>query len=226
MSPMTSHGTAPGTHEFTVTETELLLESPILSVRRDTLIMPGGTTARREIIEHFGAVAVVAFDGEKIAMVHQYRHSVSDRLWELPAGLLDIADEDALIGAQRELMEEAGLKANKWSVLTDLITSPGFCDETIRVYLAQDLESIPRPEVTGDEEADMVFQWVPLEEAVAMVFDGRLANSVAIGGILAADAVIAGRAAARPTDVPFPYRPTALAERRKARGIVPDMKKL
>lgn len=66
----------PGTHEFTVTDTELLLESPILGVRRDSLIMPGGSTARREVVEHFGAVAVVAFDGENIAMVKQYRRSV------------------------------------------------------------------------------------------------------------------------------------------------------
>lgn len=55
----------------------------------------------------------------------------------LPAGLLDIADEDELTGAQRELMEEAGLEASEWSVLTDLITSPGFCDEAVRVFLAE-----------------------------------------------------------------------------------------
>lgn len=218
--------TNTGTHTFTVTDSELLLESPILAVRRDTLIMPGGVKAQREIVEHFGAVAVVAFDGENIAMVRQYRHCVKDRLWELPAGLLDIADEDALPGAQRELIEEAGLEAGKWSVLTDLVTSPGFCDEAVRVYLAQDLSTVEQPVAEGDEEADMTLEWFPLETARDMIFAGDIVNSIAIAGILAADAVVAGRVAARPTSAEFRFRPTGLAERRKAQGIGPDMKKL
>ncbi len=218
--------TTAGSHEFTVTDSELLIQSPILAVRRDTLIMPGGGTATREIVEHFGAVAIVAFDGENIALVRQYRHCVKDRLWELPAGLLDIADEDPLTGARRELIEEAGLEAGDWSVLTDLITSPGFCDEAVRVYLARDLSRVQQPEAEGDEEADMTMEWFPLETARNMIFTGGVANSIAIAGILAAEAVIAGRVAARGTQVPFRYRPTGLAERRKAAGIVPDMKKL
>ncbi|BAU95774.1 NTP pyrophosphohydrolase [Corynebacterium suranareeae] len=223
---MVSKTHVPGSHDFTVTDTELLLESPILGVRRDTVLMPGGATAKREVVEHFGAVAVVAFDGDNIAMVKQYRRSVGDHLWELPAGLLDIADEDELTGAQRELVEEAGLEAQTWSVLTDLITSPGFCDEAVRVFLAQDLKKVERPEVSGDEEADMINQWIPLKDAVGMVFSGELVNSIAIAGVMAADAVVAGRAQARPVNAPFAYRPTALAQRRKANGIVPDMKKL
>lgn len=216
----------PGTHQFTVTATEVLLESPILGVRRDTVVMPGGSSAAREVVEHFGAVAVVACDGENIAMVKQYRQGVGDRLWELPAGLLDIANESELFGAQRELIEEAGLEANSWSVLTDLITSPGFCDEAVRVFLAQDLTEVPRPDVDGDEEADMVVKWFPLHEAVAMVFRGELVNSIAIAGVMTADAVVHGRAKARDAAEPFTYRPTALARRRQARGSVPDMKKL
>lgn len=223
---MTSIENKPGTHEFIVTDSEILMDSPILGLRRDSVIMPGGTNSKREIVEHFGAVAIVAFDGENIAMVKQYRHSVGERLWELPAGLLDIAGEEALIGAQRELVEEAGLEAANWSVLTDVITSPGFCDEASRIYLAQDLNNVPRPELADDEEADMLTQWIPLSDAVAMVFNGQLANSIAIAGVLAADAVIGGRAQARGTDTPFHFRPTALAGRRQAQGVVPDMKKL
>ena len=89
--------------------------------------MPGGGLADREIVEHFGAVAVVALDKEnRLIMVEQYRHSVRQRLLELPAGLLDIAGEDELEAAQRELAEEAGLAAQDWGVLVDLVTSPGF----------------------------------------------------------------------------------------------------
>lgn len=218
--------TSPGKHHFLVTESDVLLESPILAVRRDVLVMPGGGTAQREIVEHFGATAIVAFDGENIALVRQYRHSVKDRLWELPAGLLDIADEDPLVGAQRELKEEAGLEAAQWSLLVDLVTSPGFCEEACRVYLARDLTCVERPPVNDDEEADMALEWFPVEIAMNMVFSGRIVNSIALAGILTASAVLSGRTAARSTEEPFTYRPTSLPERRKAEGIVPDMKKL
>lgn len=77
--------------------------------------MPDGGCADREIIEHFGAVAVVALDEDnRLIMVEQYRHSVQQRLLELPAGLLDVAGEDELVAAQRELGEEAGLAAQDW----------------------------------------------------------------------------------------------------------------
>lgn len=213
-------------HEFTVTDSELLIDAPILALRRDTVTMPGGSTATREVVEHFGAVAVVAVDGEgRIAMVEQYRHTVGRRLWELPAGLLDIAGEDALTTAERELVEEAGLKAADWSVLVDLVTSPGFAEEAVRIFLATGLTETERPEAE-DEEADMDFAWVPLEQARRGVMEGRTTNSIAIAGILSASEVLAGRAEARGTDTPFELRPVHLPDRRRAQGVIPDMKKI
>ena len=212
-------------HEFTVTDSELLVDAPILALRRDTVTMPGGNTAKREIVEHFGAVAVVALDDQqRIAMVEQYRHSVGARLWELPAGILDFAGEDELNTAKRELVEEAGLEAAEWSLLVDLVTSPGFAEEAVRIFLASDLSHVERPDAE-DEEADMDFAWVPLDDARASVMDGRITNSIAIAGVLAASEVVAGRATARSTDVPFALRPTHMADRRQKQGIVPDMKK-
>lgn len=212
-------------HEFTVTDSELLVDAPILALRRDTVTMPGGNTAKREIVEHFGAVAVVALDDQqRIAMVEQYRHSVGARLWELPAGILDFAGEDELNTAKRELVEEAGLEAAEWSLLVDLVTSPGFAEEAVRIFLASDLSHVERPDAE-DEEADMDFAWVPLDDARASVMDGRITNSIAIAGVLAASEVDAGRATARSTDVPFALRPTHMADRRQEQGIVPDMKK-
>ncbi|MCQ4628153.1 NUDIX hydrolase [Corynebacterium sp. CCUG 65737] len=212
-------------HEFTVTDSELLVDAPILALRRDTVTMPGGNTAKREIVEHFGAVAVVALDDQqRIAMVEQYRHSVGARLWELPAGILDFAGEDELDTAKRELVEEAGLEAAEWSLLVDLVTSPGFAEEAVRIFLAAELSHVERPEAE-DEEADMDFAWVPLGDARAAVMDGRITNSIAIAGVLAASEVVAGRATARSTDVPFALRPTHMADRRQKQGIVPDMKK-
>lgn len=212
-------------HTFEVTDSELLVDAPILALRRDTVTMPGGGSAPREIVEHFGAVAVVAVDSRgRIAMVEQYRHTVGERLWELPAGILDIADEDPLSCAKRELKEEAGLEASNWSLLLDLVTSPGFAEEAVRVYLAEGIEAVERPEAE-DEEADMSFAWVPLDDATAAVMNGHITNSIAIAGILAASEVVSGRAQPRDAGTPFALRPKHMASRRKAEGVVPDMKK-
>ncbi|QGU07295.1 ADP-ribose pyrophosphatase [Corynebacterium occultum] len=213
------------THDFTVLNSELLVDAPIIGLRRDEVSMPGGGSAHREIVEHFGAVAVVAEREGEIAMVNQYRRSVNQRLWELPAGLLDIAEEDPLTCARRELEEEAGLAAQHWELLSDLFTSPGICDEAVRIYLARELREVPRPPAEH-EEADLIFNWVPIEKARAMVMSGEINNAIAITGIMTAAEVLAGRAVARPADTSFPQRPEALAQRRIAAGRVPDMKKL
>lgn len=209
-------------HEFRTLGSELLIDAPIIAVRRDRVAMPDDHVANREVVEHFGAVAVAAVDDEqRIALVEQYRHSVGRRLLELPAGLLDIKEESEFVGAQRELQEEAGLSAERWSVLADLVTSPGFCDEAVRVYLARDLADVDTMEAVGDEEADMTMRWVPLADAVAMVLRGDIVNSIAVAGILAAQRVVVGGDTARSVDAPFPLRPTALAARR----VGPDMKR-
>lgn len=209
-------------HDFQVLNSELIFDAPIVAVRRDTLSMPGGNTADREIIEHLGAVAVVALDEDRrIAMVRQYRHSVGQRLWELPAGLLDVKGEDELSGAQRELQEEAGLAAQKWEVLMDMVTSPGFCEEAVRIFLARGLSESSALHDTGDEEADMDFAWVDLDEAVDKALGGEIVNSVACAGILSAYATIIGGKPTRSVDALFDLRPTHMAARRSG----PDLKK-
>lgn len=217
-------------HEYTVTDSELLVETPIIALRRDSVVMPGGGEAKREIVEHFGAVAVVAVDdGGRVAMVEQYRHAVGRRLRELPAGILDIADEPELECAKRELLEEAGLVADEWEVLVDLVTSPGFADEAVRVFLARGLSAAERPEAE-DEEADMTLHWVGLEDACDAVLRSEIVNSIAVAGILAATARGQGAgpssAGAGDTSRPFDLRPVRLAERRKALGSGADMKQL
>lgn len=209
-------------HDFKVLSSQLLFDAPIIAVRKDELAMPNEQVAYRDVVEHMGAVAVAAVNNAgEIAMVHQYRHAVKRRLWELPAGLLDLKDESELAGAQRELVEEAGLKAAQWSVLADIVTSPGFCEETARVYLAQDLTEVERPEAFGDEEADMDFAWIKLDEAVAKVLAGEINNSIAVTGIFAAWQVLNGHGQARDVTAPFDLRPTSIATRRSG----PDLKK-
>lgn len=203
-------------HSFEVVSSETISEHPIIALRRDEVTMPGGHTARREVVEHFGAVAVVTLNEKgEVALIEQYRHSLGRRLWEVPAGLLDAPGETALETAQRELVEEAGLEANNWSLLVDLATSPGFCDEAVRVFLATDLREVQRPEAE-DEEADLTLQWVPLAEACSMIMRGEINNAIAIAGLFAAQEVFAGRSNARSVDDPFALRPVALAERKSS----------
>jgi ADP-ribose pyrophosphatase len=201
-------------HIFETASSETLHTGKIFALRRDQVRMPGGKVVTREVVEHFGAVGIVAMDDDgNIPMVYQYRHAFGRRLWELPAGLLDVNGEAAHLTAARELREEAGLQASTWQVLVDLDSTPGFSDESVRVYLATGLSGVDRPEA-HDEEADMTVQWYPLAEAARKVLSGEIVNAIAVAGILAAHAVTNGFAHPRPVDSPWIDRPTAFAARK------------
>ncbi len=203
-------------HVFETASSETLYTGKIFALRRDQVRMPGGKLATREVVEHFGAVAIVALDDDNnIPMVYQYRHAIARRLWELPAGLLDVSGEAAHLAAARELKEEAGLQARTWQVLVDLDSTPGFSDESVRVYLATGLIEVDRPEA-HDEEADMMLKWYPLAEAARKVLSGEIVNAIAVAGILAAHAVSTGFAEPRPLDSPWIDKPTAFAARNAA----------
>jgi 8-oxo-dGDP phosphatase len=203
-------------HVFETTSSETLYTGKIFALRRDQVRMPGGKDVIREVVEHFGAVAVVAMnDDGNILMVYQYRHPLGRRLWELPAGLLDVHGEAAHLTAARELQEEAGLQAGDWRVLVDLDSTPGFSDESVRVYLATELSEVGRPEA-HDEEADMTLHWYPLAEAARKVLSGEIVNAIAVAGILAAHAVTTGFIQPRPVDSPWTDKPTAFAARKAA----------
>lgn len=175
---------------FQVTASEELFRGNIFSVRRDTVVMPGGGVASRDVVDHLLAVAVVAVDDDgRVVLIEQYRHPLRRRLWEVPAGLMDIADEDALVCAQRELLEEAALAADRWTVLLDIATSPGFSTEAIRIYLATGLRAASAP-AAQDEEIDLRVQRVPLQDAVRGVLRGEIINGPAVAGLLAAERLL------------------------------------
>lgn len=200
-------------HEFTTVETETVYVGKIFALRADEVRMPGGNIARREVVEHYGAVAILALDEDhNVVLVHQYRHPLGRRLWEVPAGLLDLGGEVPHLTAARELKEEAGLTAQHWRTLIDLDSTPGFSDESVRVFLATGLTDVGRPEAS-DEEADMTVTRVPLAAAVAMALSGEIVNSIAVAAILAAHAVGDG-GSLRPVDAPWLDRPTAFARRK------------
>lgn len=179
-----------GDGRFRILATERPYSGKIVTVRIDEVAMPGGGSVRREMVEHMRAVAVVAVDDAgNVVMIEQYRHPLRRRLWELPAGLMDIEGELPSTCAARELAEEVGLAARDWSVLVDLTTSPGFCTEAVRVYLARDLREVEAPPA-HDEEADLRVLRVPLEVAVDAALDGRIVNASAVAGLLAAARVL------------------------------------
>ena len=205
--------TNTGSHEFSVATSETLYVGSIFALRADEVRMPGGATARREIVEHYGAVAVVAIDDDgDIVLVYQYRHAFGRRLWELPAGLLDMGGEPPHETAARELAEEAGLAADTWRTLVDLDSAPGFSDESVRVFLATGLCDVDRPEA-HHEEADLTVQRFALGDAVAKVYSGEIVNAISVAGILAAHAM-PDVGALRPVDAPWTDRPTVFAKRK------------
>jgi 8-oxo-dGDP phosphatase len=204
-----------GRHDFPVESSTDVHLGKIMALRADRVVMPGGRVAVREVVEHAGAVAIAALDpDDRLMMIHQYRHPVRRRLWELPAGLLDVAGENPLATARRELEEEAGLAAADWSVLLDVVPSPGFSDESVRVYLARGLTEVGRPALADDEEADMATRWVSLPVAVRMVFAGTIVNAVTTAAVLAVHALAStGGAQARPADAEWVDRPESFAAR-------------
>lgn len=153
----------------------------------DEVVEFNGAELHREFVEHPGAVGVIAVDeDDRVLTIRQYRHPVRRRLWEVPAGLLDVVDEPLLVAAQRELAEEADLAASNWAVLLDLVSSPGMSNESVRVFLARGLTAVTSTFTREAEEADMEVRWVPLDEVVQAAIDGRVQNAILIAGVLAA----------------------------------------
>ncbi len=178
---------------LTVVSSAEVFTGKVFNLRRDELVLPHSqNTIVREYMSHPGAVVIVALRGnggeEEILLERQYRHPVGAKLWEVPAGLLDIAGEDPLVGAQRELAEEADLVAQQWDVLLDIFNSPGCSSESIRIFLARELSSTGQVFDREDEEADFEYRWVRLDDAVSAALDGRLHNASTVCAVLATDA--------------------------------------
>ena len=197
--------------EWQVTASQTPFVGNKTSVRTDDVVMPDGTVVRRDYQVHPGSVAVLALDDEnRVLVLRQYRHPVRHKLWEIPAGLLDVPGENPLHAAQRELYEEAHVKAEDWRVLTDVYTTPGGCDEAVRVFLARDLSEAEGEHFeVSEEESDMELALVPLADLVRGVLAGELHNNCLVVGALSLTAVLQGDGvdSLRPADAPWPARP-------------------
>ena len=176
---------------FEKVDERLIHQGAIIDVAVGTFRGPDGDTFERDIVHHPGAVSVVAVDRDgRVPLVRQYRAALDKELLELPAGKLDVAGEDPMACAQRELVEEVGRSAAAIELLCEFHNSPGFSDERHRVYLARDLTEVPHDR-QGVEEASMTVEWVLLDDAVALVRSGEVLDAKTVIGLLLAHEALA-----------------------------------
>ena len=167
-------------HEQPV-ESRRLYEGTILNLREDTLRLPSGRRAPYLVVEHPGAVVILAIDGEgRVLLVRQYRHPTGRSLLELPAGTRD-PGEQPLACAERELREETGFRPGRLERMGGFYSAPGYCTEYLEAYLATDLE--PAPLESGDEEGLQV-EALPLEQLLVLAAEGRLEDAKSLATLL------------------------------------------
>ena len=150
-----------------------------ITVRVDDVERDDGHRTTREVVEHPGAVAIVAWDGTRLAMVRQWRHATGAALLEIPAGTLE-PDEPPAETARRELAEEVGLAAEHWEDGPRFYTAPGFCDELMRIYLATGLSTT---DGASDADEDLEASWLTLADAEAAIDDGRILDGKTIAAV-------------------------------------------
>lgn len=162
---------------------QIKFEGKIVSVLWETVTLPNGKQPEIETVQHPGGAAAVALDTQnRICLLRQYRPVFRDWIWELPAGKLD-PGEGAFATAQRELIEEAGVKAARWTPLGGVYSSPGVFSETVYLYLAEELTEVPS---AAEEHELFEVHWVPLQEALGRATDGDINDGKTVAGIFRA----------------------------------------
>lgn len=161
----------------------------ILTLRVDSVRVPNGGEAIREVVEHPGAVVIIALDNdEHVLLVRQYRHAVGRDILELPAGTLE-KNEPPEAAARRELKEETGYTAQRWDLLTTFYSSPGILTEQMHVYLARDLLE---GKLEPMEDEDLYLERIPFQQALQQAGGGEIVDGKSIVGLLLAERYVNG----------------------------------
>jgi len=151
-----------------------------IELNLDEVELPNGRSATLEVVHHPGASAIVAVDAHgEVALLHQYRHAAGGYIWEVPAGTLSPGESPAAC-ASRELREETGLVARSWTALGSILTTPGFCDERIHLFLARELSDGTQQ---LDQDEVLSVSRVPMRRALEMVRDGKIEDAKSIAAL-------------------------------------------
>ena len=161
---------------------EEIFDGAIVHLVRDTVTIPNGAKATREVCLHHGAVCVVPLtDNGEIIMERQFRYPFDKVLWEIPAGKLDKDEFDHLEAAKRELREETGYTAEKFTCIGDIYPSPAILSESIRMYIAEELK---KGEQDLDEDEFLYVEKVPFDEVVRMILEGEITDGKTQAAVL------------------------------------------
>ncbi|MBC8080265.1 MAG: NUDIX hydrolase [Gorillibacterium sp.] len=153
-----------------------IFQGKVITVDVETVKLPNGASSKREIVRHPGAVCVLAIVGERMLVVEQYRKAMSRNLVEIPAGKLE-KGEDPLEAARRELQEETGFSTKQLKKIFTFYSAPGFCDELLHLYVAEELEAgVASP----DEDEFLDCSAITLVEAKLLIDEGRIADAKTI----------------------------------------------
>jgi ADP-ribose pyrophosphatase len=159
-----------------VLSSQVVYEGPLFKVFKDEIREPNGNVAERDVIRHNGSVVIFAIDASKskkdplVIMERQYRHAAGQYLWEIPAGKIE-EGEERLAGAKRELLEETGYQAKRWTEMVRYFASPGFLGEWMQVYLAEDLTA---GKATPEEDETLEVFAMPLSQVDALIDEGKV----------------------------------------------------
>ncbi len=169
-----------------VLSSDVVYDGKLFRVVHDKLIEPGGYENERDVVRHNGSAVILAIDNARnkknpwVVMERQYRHAAGRFLWELPAGKIE-PGEDLLAGAQRELAEETGYRAKKWTRLVEYWASPGFLDESMTLFLA---EGLTAGDCRPDEDERIDLRLVKLSDVLKMIEKGAIQDGKTLSGVL------------------------------------------
>ena len=184
-------GDGPDDLRETVVASEIVRQGHYLTFRIDTIERSDGSVAKRDVVGHPGAVAILALDpDDQVLLVRQWRSPAGRAMLEVPAGTLDIVDqatgdvEDHAVAARRELEEETGYRAGSWQLLASFWTAPGFATELMHLYLATDLTPADGERLGPDEDERLQLERLPWQGAVEAAIRGDIVDAKSLVALL------------------------------------------